>query len=127
MQRLFHFAPTSDWDAFVQGSHELWEPASLRSEGFVHLSFAEQLSGTLEIHFQNVEAVYLLEIEHAAVEELLRVEPSRGGQLFPHVYGALPRRAVRGWWELVRADGWKLPRFGATASEDEPQASPLST
>ena len=37
----------------------------------------------------------LAAIDAAALGGALRYEPSRGGALFPHLYGALPMTAVR--------------------------------
>jgi uncharacterized protein (DUF952 family) len=63
-------------------------------DGFIHFSTAEQLKGTLERHFAGEENLVVLEVEAQALGEALRWEPSRGGALFPHLYGGLPIAAV---------------------------------
>ena len=84
--------------------------ASLETEGFVHASFADQLAGTLAVHFTQAQAVHLVELDEAALGDALVIEPSRGGRLFPHVYGALPLAAIKQDWALERGpDGWQLP------------------
>jgi|SRR5689334_15262831 uncharacterized protein (DUF952 family) len=64
-------------------------------DGFIHLSTAEQLAGTLRRHFAGRSDLLLVAVATEALQARLRWEPSRGGQLFPHLYGALDMRAVR--------------------------------
>lgn len=85
----------------------LWDgsPDDLR-DGFVHLSTAAQVPGTLAKHFAGRGALVLLELAAAELSsDELRWEPSRGGQLFPHLYGSLPLSAVRRVWELEAEPG----------------------
>ena len=63
-------------------------------DGFIHLSSREQLKGTLERHFAGEHELAVLEIDAAALGERLRWEASRGGALFPHLYGDLAIHAV---------------------------------
>lgn len=65
-----------------------------RRDGFIHLSTAGQVAETAAKHFRGREALLLVALDAAALGEALRYEPSRGGELFPHVYGALPLSAV---------------------------------
>jgi 1,4-dihydroxy-6-naphthoate synthase len=108
-ERLFHFTSRQALEA-ARSKGEPLTASSLEAEGFVHGSFADQLAGTLAVHFAAAEAVHLVELDPAALGDALVVEPSRGGQLFPHVYGPLPLEAIRGEWALERdPDGWRLP------------------
>ncbi len=66
-------------------------------DGFIHLSTADQLEGTLEKHFAGQEDLALLAVDAKSAGERLRWEPSRGGALFPHLYGPLDLTAVL--WE----------------------------
>lgn len=66
-----------------------------RADGFVHLSSAAQVAGTAERHFAGQDDLLLVEIDSASLGAALRYEPSRGGELFPHLYGPLPISAVR--------------------------------
>lgn len=75
-------------------------------DGYVHLSTAEQLPGTLRLHFAGQSDLVLLAVRGADLGDQLVWEPSRGGQLFPHYYGELPLSALA--WEAplsVAADG----------------------
>ncbi|HZP09323.1 DUF952 domain-containing protein [Methyloceanibacter sp.] len=58
-------------------------------DGFIHLSAADQLEGTLAKHFAGREDLVLLAMDSERLGERLQWEPSRGGALFPHLYGPL--------------------------------------
>jgi uncharacterized protein (DUF952 family) len=73
-------------------------------DGFIHLSTAAQLRETLALHFRGQDHLVLLAVRADDVEGTLRWEPSRGGQLFPHVYGDLPMSAVAWTAPIVVAD-----------------------
>jgi uncharacterized protein (DUF952 family) len=64
-------------------------PARRGAEGFVHCSFTAQLAGTIDVHFADARELVLLRLRPEALGSRLVVEPSRGGALFPHVYGEL--------------------------------------
>jgi len=66
------------------------------ADGFVHFSNAAQLAGTAAKHFTRQAGLMLLAVEVGRQGEALKWEPSRGGELFPHVYGPL-RRADVAW------------------------------
>ena len=63
-------------------------------DGFIHLSTQSQLAGTLERHFAGETGLVVLEIAADRLNAALKWEPSRGGALFPHLYGVLPLHAV---------------------------------
>jgi len=66
------------------------------ADGYIHLSTADQLQGTLDKHFARQEKLVIAEIDLVPLGDLVKWEPSRGGALFPHIYGPLPMHAVRG-------------------------------
>ena len=82
-------------------------PATARpEEGFVHASFPHQIAGSLAKHFVGVDRIVLLRLDAAALGDTLVVEPSRGGQDFPHVYGPIEAAHVVERVEAARgADG----------------------
>ena len=98
MSRLFHLIPVADGEALLE--HGTHRPASLASEGFVHLSFADQAAESWRLHFDPAQALWLLELDPASVAADLRLEPSRGGAEFPHLYRELRRDDVLRRWEL---------------------------
>jgi uncharacterized protein (DUF952 family) len=59
-------------------------------DGFIHLSTALQIEGTLQKHFSGQAGLLLVAFDAASLAPNLMWEPSRGGDLFPHYYGALP-------------------------------------
>lgn len=77
------------WHLTVSGT-----PATPGDEGFVHCSFTGQLAGTLEAHFADADEVTLLRLGRAALGDALKLEPSRGGETFPHLYGEVPEAAI---------------------------------
>jgi uncharacterized protein (DUF952 family) len=65
------------------------------ADGFIHLSTAAQVEETAARHFAGAPDLLLVAVATADVSDRLRWEPSRGGALFPHLYGDLPLDAVR--------------------------------
>jgi len=77
-------------------------------DGYVHLSTRAQVGQTLALHYKNAHATRLLEYSLADLAGVGEVkwEPSRGGDLFPHLYGQLPiALALRVWILENDADG----------------------
>lgn len=58
-------------------------------DGFIHLSTAEQVNGTLLRHFRDKPMLFLGIFAADKLGTDLRMEPSRGGDLFPHLYRPL--------------------------------------
>lgn len=63
-------------------------------DGFIHLSAGRQVAGTLAKHFAGQEDLLLLTVDADRLGAALKWEPSRGGDLFPHLYGHLPLDAI---------------------------------
>jgi uncharacterized protein (DUF952 family) len=57
------------------------------SDGYMHFSTAAQLAETLRLHFAGEAGLVLLAVRTAGLGDRLVWEPSRNGQLFPHLYG----------------------------------------
>jgi uncharacterized protein (DUF952 family) len=66
-----------------------------RTDGFIHFSTAEQVRETAARHFSGGQDLLLIVVDPDALAKNLRWEVSRGGALFPHLYGSLPMSAVR--------------------------------
>jgi uncharacterized protein (DUF952 family) len=64
------------------------------ADGFIHFSTASQVRETAAKHFAGQDDLLLIAIEEEKLGPALRYEPSRGGQLFPHLYGPLALSAV---------------------------------
>jgi uncharacterized protein (DUF952 family) len=65
------------------------------ADGFIHFSTAEQAAETAALHFAGAADLVLVAVDARALGSTLRYEPSRGGAMFPHLYGALPLSVVR--------------------------------
>ena len=63
-------------------------------DGFIHLSSAAQVKETARLYFAGQSDLLLIGVETAALGEALKWEPSRGGDLFPHLYAPLEFSAV---------------------------------
>src|SRR4051812_44482188 len=63
-------------------------------DGFIHFSTAAQAAETADRHFAGIKDLVLIAVDAHALGEALRWEPSRGGALFPHLYGVLTLPAV---------------------------------
>lgn len=77
-----------EWDALKADGSTKGVPVDL-ADGFIHFSTAEQASDTASKHFAGVAGLLLVAVNADALHEHLRWEPSRGGDLFPHLYRPL--------------------------------------
>jgi uncharacterized protein (DUF952 family) len=66
------------------------------ADRYIHLSTADQLQGTLDKHFAQATGLVIAEVDLAALGDAVKWEVSRGGALFPHVYGPIPMGSVLG-------------------------------
>ena len=84
------------------------------ADGYVHLSTCEQLTETVDKHFAGQENLHVAAVDLGSFGGSLKWEESRGGQLFPHLYGPLLLETVIAYGPLERlADGTvKLPVAG---------------
>jgi uncharacterized protein (DUF952 family) len=93
-------------------------PADI-ADGYIHLSCGSQVTETLDKHFSGVEGLVLAAVDLARLGDTVRWEPSRGGQLFPHIHGVLTMDAVVSASPLERtANGEvKLPLCPPTTAQ----------
>jgi uncharacterized protein (DUF952 family) len=64
------------------------------ADGYIHFSTAHQVAETASRHFAGIGDLVLVAVATAALGPALKWEPSRGGALFPHLYGILTLDAV---------------------------------
>ena len=94
---IYKICPTILWQEAVEAGQFKGAGIDIQ-DGYIHFSTAEQTPQTLALHFAGQDALSLVQV---ACEKLNIVwEPSRGGQLFPHLYESLPMSAVTQIWEL---------------------------
>ena len=82
------------------------------ADGYIHLSAADQVTGTVDKHFAGQADLVIAAIDLAGFGHTLRWDVSRGGALFPHLYGPLPLGAVIAYGPVARdgAGAVILPR-----------------
>ncbi len=94
MSILYKIMPKKEWEQ-AQSEDVYTGSVVDRRDGFIHLSAARQVRETAAKHFGQQENLVLLSIDEDSLGDSLKWEISRGGALFPHVYGPLPMNAVR--------------------------------
>ena len=96
MALIFHIADAGDWEqARAQGEYRV---ASLDSEGFIHLSTAQQVVPVANRFYTEIAGLVLLVVDSQRLSADLRYEPPVPAEntdaLFPHLYGPLNLDAV---------------------------------
>lgn len=89
----FKILTRDQWDRFRADGLFDGAPVDI-ADGYIHLSARDQVAGTLEKHFAGQDDLILAMVDLAALGDRVKWEESRGGALFPHVYGPLPMNAV---------------------------------
>jgi uncharacterized protein (DUF952 family) len=77
-----------EWDALRAEGQTRGAPVDL-ADGYIHFSTAAQVAETAARHFAAESDLVLVAVDPAALGEALVWEPSRGGQMFPHLYRVL--------------------------------------
>lgn len=72
------------------------------ADGYLHLSTADQLTETVDKHFAGQQDLHVAAIDLGSFGATLKWEESRGGQLFPHLYGPLLLETVIAYGPLER-------------------------
>lgn len=115
--KLIYKVLTQEQFAQVEAGGPMQAPVDV-ADGFVHFSTARQLAGTLEKWFRGQQGLVLLAVDSATVAPDLRWEPSRGGDLFPHVYGRVGREHVLQRWSL-QTDASGVPEVPTGVSGEQ--------
>jgi uncharacterized protein (DUF952 family) len=88
MPLVYKILPRADWEAAQARGRYDGSPLDL-SDGFIHFSSGAQAQDTAARHFAGQSGLVVLAVDAEALGAALQWEPSRGGQLFPHLYGPL--------------------------------------
>ncbi len=94
MPTLYKICPAALWreaqaaGVFGGSAHDI-------RDGFIHFSTAAQVAETAAKHFAGQDELVLIAIESDRLGDWLKWELSRGGALFPHLYGDLPVACAR--------------------------------
>lgn len=90
---IYHICRREEWEAAAE--HGRYPGSSQdQADGFIHFSGRDQVVESAARHRAGQSGLVLLTVDPASLGEALKWEPSRAGQLFPHLYGPLPVTAV---------------------------------
>lgn len=90
---IYKIFRASEWADLDLAGETRGAPVDL-ADGYIHFSTAAQAPETAAKHFSGEDGLVLAAIDAGALGDDLRWEPSRGGQLFPHLYRPLKRSEV---------------------------------
>jgi uncharacterized protein (DUF952 family) len=102
---IYHICRQDEWDA-AQRRGRYDGSSQDAADGFIHFSTGSQVAASAAKHRAGQSGLVLIVVDPAPLGDALRWEPSRGGALFPHLYGPLPLDAVVRTHDLpLGADG----------------------
>lgn len=90
---IYHVTRKQDWEKALSAG--FYEAASLQTEGFIHSSAINQITGVLERYFENEKELVLLHIDEGKLTAPLKYQLAESvGEVFPHIFGPLNLDAV---------------------------------
>jgi uncharacterized protein (DUF952 family) len=102
---VYKLLGASEWLAAQQAGRYTGSADDAR-DGFIHFSAADQVAGTAAKYFRDRPDLVLVAVDTGRLGDALKWETSRGGALFPHLYGPLDvMAAVRVWPLSLGPDG----------------------
>jgi uncharacterized protein (DUF952 family) len=90
---IYHMCRAEEWRAAEKGGAYLGSSQD-QADGFIHFSTAQQIQESAAKHRAGQAGLLLIGCDESKMGDGLKWETSRGGQLFPHFYGALPLKSV---------------------------------
>lgn len=93
MHIIYKICPEPLWREAEKAGIFAGAPIDVR-DGYLHFSTTQQVRETASKHFAGQNDLLLIAIDADSLESALRYEPSRGGDLFPHLYAPLSLSAV---------------------------------
>ncbi|MDA1090069.1 MAG: DUF952 domain-containing protein [Proteobacteria bacterium] len=117
-QSIYHMCTEAEWQAAEQRGVYAGSSQDA-ADGFIHFSTQNQVVVSAAKHRAGQSGLVLLSVDPGLLGDALKWEPSRGGALFPHLYGPLPVAAVTGIDNLpVGGDGRHIFPAGFSGPED---------
>ena len=115
--RIYHVCRRAEWEA-ARAAGAYAGSSQDKADGFIHFSGRDQVAASVAKHRAGQSDLVILEADPAALGGALKWEPSRGGQMFPHLYGALPLAAVIRVGDVpLRPDGRHALPWGLDTAE----------
>lgn len=90
---VYKIVPESLWQQMEREGIFTGAPIDL-TDGYIHFSTAAQARETARLYFSGQSDLLLVAVDGDSLGEALVFEPSRGGALFPHLYGVLRQSSV---------------------------------
>jgi len=88
---IYHIVLPEVWAAF---DGDLYKAASLKTEGFIHCSFADQLDAVIARYYGGRDRIMILEIDPDRLMSRMVKEPSTNNEIYPHIYGPINRDSI---------------------------------
>jgi uncharacterized protein (DUF952 family) len=108
---IYKIVSVAEWRAAEASGQFEGSEVDLK-DGYIHFSEAAQLRETARRHFAGRDDLLLVTVDADRLDPAPIWEPSRGGALFPHLYGPLPVSAATGSRPLsVDAEASALKAF----------------
>ena len=89
---IYHVVMPEVWQEVKDRS--FYEDESLRSEGFIHCSYADQLDGVIERYYASADNIVVLSIDPNKLTSTLVSEPSTNDVPYPHIFGPINKDAI---------------------------------
>lgn len=96
---VYKIAGIEEWDKALETGEYCGAPIDL-ADGFIHFSTADQLRETAAKHFSKRNDLMLVKVATEAMARHYKMEVSRGGALFPHLFAKLPVSNAVEWQDL---------------------------
>jgi uncharacterized protein (DUF952 family) len=101
---IYHICRAEEWRK-AQATGSYGGSSQDAADGFIHFSTAGQVAASAAKHRAGQDGLVLLEVDAGRLGAVLKWEPARGGQLFPHLYASLPVAAVIAFHDLPLVAG----------------------
>ena len=105
MSLVYKVCTKEEWDHAIIKKFYMGSEIDIK-DGFIHLSTKKQLNETVSKHFCGKKNLIILSFISKKIQDKLKWEVSRNGDLFPHYYGNLETKLAENIYELhLNADG----------------------
>jgi uncharacterized protein (DUF952 family) len=90
---IYHIADFKDWDRALELGE--YKPHNYREVGFIHCANLRQLPAVAQRFYSHLPEILILHIVEKRIKPLIKYELGKDvGELFPHIYGAVPLHAI---------------------------------
>lgn len=105
---IFKIMTEAEWDSAVSSDVYRGAPVDI-ADGYIHFSTSTQIAETAAKHFRGQAGLIAIAFDAGALGPGLKWEPSRGGDLFPHLYGGPLDPKLALWYRSLPLDDDGIP------------------